>query len=252
MEKKSIQDYFFFGTAVRFLQDVKPGYKIFGPGWVLANIDICLNQLDELGLKVTKIAAWQLTQFRNKLAKVTDKSSVLSKEQAEQLDQICDTLRVTLESELQTIEAFIVTPKRFDTNKLLNDVGSLMSPGIFSALPEPIQYDLSEAGKCIAFARPTAAAFHLLRGTEAVLRQFYCTLIRTKRVPNLLWGGMVQDLRTRKRTKKHTTLYNNLDNIRHSYRNPTQHPEAIYDIHEAQDLLPLCFEVITRMTKIIP
>lgn len=251
MEKKSIQGYFFFGTAVRYLQDAKAEHKIFGTGFVLDNIDRCLKELDELGLKVTKIASWELEQFRNKLAKITDKSSVLSEAQANELNQICDSLRSTLEAELRTLEAFIVTPKRFDIDKLLDDVGSLMSPGVFSALPEITQYDLTEAGKCIAFERPTAAAFHLLRGTEAVLRHFYFTLIRTRRVSHLLWGDIVQDLRTRKKTKQHTTLYNNLDNIRHSYRNPTQHPDAIYDIHEVQDLAPLCLEAITRMTKII-
>ena len=253
MEKKSISGYFFFGTSVRFLQDVKAEYKyeIFGQGGILQNIDKCLNALDELGLKVTKIAAWELRKFRGELAKISDKSSLLSEEQCVKLKQICITLRSTLEAELQTLEAFVVTPKRFDIDKLLNNIGSLMSPGIFSALPDIVRYDLTEAGKCITFGRPTAAAFHLLRGTEAVLRHFYCTLIHRKRVSTLLWGDITKDLRTRKTTKKYTTLYNNLDNIRLSYRNPTQHPEATYDIDAVQDLLPLCFEVITRMTKIV-
>jgi len=253
MEKKSIWGYFLFGTAVRYLQDVKAEYKyeIFGDGYILHNIDTCLGQLDELGLKVTKNAAWELRQYRSELAEIKDKSSVLSKEQCDKLKQICSKLRSTLEAELQTLEAFIVTPKRFETDKLLNDMGSLMSPGVFSALPEITRYDLMEAGKCIAFERPTAAAFHLLRGTEAVLRHFYCTFILKKRVSDLLWGNIVQDLRKRQKTKKYTTLYNNLDNIRLSYRNPTQHPDAIYDIHGVQDLAPLCLEAITRMTKII-
>ena len=253
MEKKSISAYFLFGTSVRFLQDVGPGriHPIFGPAGILYNIDRCLNQLDELGLKVTKISADKLIAFRHELAEITDKDSSLSPPQCYKLKELCDQLRMTLEAELKTLEAFIVTPKRYDIDKLLDDVGSLMSPGLFSALPEITKYDLMEAGKCIAFERPTAAAFHLLRGTEAVLRHFYCTLIHRNRVSDLLWGNIVQDLRNRPKTKKHTTLYNNLDNIRFSYRNPTQHPDAIYDIHEVQDLAPLCFEAITRMAKII-
>lgn len=251
MEKKSIRGYFFFGTAVRYLQDVAAGISIFKPGYILDNINSCLEELDNLGLTVTKVASWELIQFRDELAKISDKNSILSEEQSQKLNEICHKLRHTLEAELQTHEAFIVTPKRFDTDKLLYDIGSLMSPGIFSSLPEITQYDLIEAGKCVAFEIPTAAAFHLLRATEAVLRHFYCTLILTKRVPNLLWGDIVQDLRSRQKTKRHTTLYNNLDNIRYSYRNPTQHPDAIYDIHEVQDLLPLCLEAISRMTRII-
>lgn len=251
MEKQSIDDYFFFGTSVRYLQDVSDGYPIFGTGYILENINRCLDQIDKLELIVTKNASLDLTKFRDKLRKISDKDAKLNKEQAKELNSICETLRPTLLAELQTHEAYIITPKRYDTDKLLNDISSLMSPNIYSSLPEITQYDLTEAGKCIAFERPTAAAFHLLRATEAVLRHFYCTLIRTKRVKNLLWGDMVQDLRTRRKTKKHTTLYNNLDNIRHSYRNPTQHPEATYDIHEVQDLLPLCFEAIGRMIKVL-
>ena len=40
-----------------------------------------------------------------------------------------------------------------------------------------------------------AAAFQLSRGTEAVLRLFYCSLIHNKRVSPLLWGDMVRDFR---------------------------------------------------------
>lgn len=251
MEKKSIRTYFFFGTSVRYLIDADVGYKIFGHGFILDNISYCLSYLEELGLTVTKIASRDLVDFKNKLSEIKNDDARLSDEQSSELKGICRGLRKTLESELQTHEAFIVTPKRFDTNRLLYDIGSLMSPNVFSLLPEITQYDLSEAGKCIAFERPTAAAFHFLRATEAVLRYFCCSLIRRRRVSHLLWGDMVQDLRHRNKTSRYTTLYNNLDNIRHSYRNPTQHPDAIYDIHEVQDLCPLCFEVINRMIKIL-
>lgn len=44
-------------------------------------------------------------------------------------------------------------------------------------------------------------------------------------------------------------LLDNLDNIRVSFRNPTQHPEKRYDIDEAQDLFNLCIEVVNRMAK---
>jgi hypothetical protein len=207
MEKKSIDGYFYFGTCVRYLQDSKSGRKLFGDGFVLANINECLNGLDELRLKITSIAAWDLRQFKSKLEEITDKSSVLSESQANELKKICNTLRNTLKAELTTLEAFIVTPKRFDIDKLLDDVGSLMSPGIFLALPPITQYDLTEAGKCIAFERPTAAAFHLLRGTEAVLRHFYCTLIHTKRVSPLTVGRYSSRL---KNTKKDQATYHSL------------------------------------------
>lgn len=252
MEKMSIVHYFYFGTCVRYLQDAKEGYHIHGDRNILSNIDGCLDWLASLNLKVTEtVSNFELRPFRDELKSIEDKNAVLSPEQARQLNDIVSKLRDTLEADLLLCEAFVVTSKRYDTNKLLDDIGALMSPNVFSHLTPITQYDLIEAGKCIAFERPTAAAFHFLRATEAELRHFYLTFITTKRIPILLWGDMTTDLRNRLRTKKHTTLYNNLDNIRTSYRNPTQHPDAIYDIHEVQDLCPLCFEVINRMDRII-
>jgi hypothetical protein len=59
----------------------------------------------------------------------------------------------------------------------------------------------------------------------------------------------VKDLRKRKRTKPFSVLNNHLDNIRDSFRNPTQHPEIRYDIHEVQDLWSVCVDVINRMVR---
>lgn len=112
------------------------------------------------------------------------------------------------------------------------------------------QYDFSEAGKCIAFERPTAAAFHLLRGTESELRELYCYFVKKNRIKPMLWGPMVQALLSHRRAKMNEALLKNLDNIRSSFRNPTQHPEKIYDIQEVQDLWGLCVEVVNKMSKI--
>jgi hypothetical protein len=252
MKKEPIDGYIYFGACVRYLQDCEPGIKINGRGYILYNIGSFFDYLDALGLQVTQRASEELANIRDEFSKKTDKNAELTQEEASRLGKIIENIRNTLEAELAGYHAFVVTPKILDTEKLLNDVSALMRPKVFGALPEVAQYDLSEAGKCIAFERPTAAAFHLLRGTESVLRHFYCTLIQHKRIPPpLMWADMVNDLRNRLKTKKHVTLYNNLDNIRLSYRNPTQHPEKIYDIHEAQDLWPLCIEVINRMALIL-
>ena len=114
------------------------------------------------------------------------------------------------------------------------------------------QYDLTEATKCIAFERPTAAAFHILRATENVLREFYKTNIRTSRVKDLMWGSMIKDMQEGHPTKKKNipnadVLLNQLDYIRKQFRNPTQHPDKVYDIEEAQELWNLCGDVISRM-----
>ncbi len=215
MKRQSISSYFYFGTCMRYLQDAPVGHKIKGKGFILGNIGNFLTSLNALSLEVTcRTSAYDdLVAFSKELEKVTDKDAELSADQSSKLIELITDIRKTLAAELLGYEAFIVTPKILDTKKLLDDVASLFAPNMFSTLPDITQYDFTEAGKCIAFERPTAAAYHLLRGTEAVLRFFYCTLVHQKRVSPLMWGNMVIDLRNRQKTKKHATLYNNLENI---------------------------------------
>lgn len=246
MLAKSIDDYFHFGTVVRFLQDVREGWRIHGISYTVGNIQRFFEILDELNLQVTFRASYELRDYLDDELMKTASDSKLTAAQAEKLTSLMSSIRKTLQAELGGFEAYIVTPKRLDVKRLLEDVSSLFAPDVYFSLPDNAIYDFEEAGKCIAFERPTAGAFHLLRGTEAVLRHYYLDRIKQKRVP-LMWGNIVQDLKKRSKTKSNTALNNNLDNIRVSFRNPTQHPDKIYDIQEVQDLWGLCVDVINRM-----
>ena len=251
MIPRSIYHYYFFGTCLRYLLDAPVGQVLAEShrGGIGSNIASFFRYLDELGLVVTQRASKELSEFAEALP--DDDGATLSQEQSAQLTEIMKYIRKTLDAEIRGFQAYIVTPKRIDVSKLLNDTPSLLAPGVYSKLPEIAQYDLAEAGKCIAFERPTAAAFHILRGTEAVLVAFYEAIVRQKRV-NRMWGPMVSDLKKRRKARPYEVLLNNLDNIRLSFRNPTQHPELTYDIHEVQDLLALCFDAINRMARALP
>lgn len=248
MLSKSILRYINLGTRFRFLQDAKKGWRAHGDTWILENIDAFFAYLEEFELPVTQRAADKLRAFRDELAK-SDSEHRLTDEEASELSDIITDVRKTLFAEAQGNVAFIVTDKRIDVNKLLSDVPALMAPGVFDSLPDMAQYDFIEAGKCIAFELPTAAAFHLLRGTEGVLRHFYCAVVRRNRAV-LLWGPMVESLR-RRRKPPTAPLLDNLDNIRRSFRNPTQHPDKIYDIQEVQDLFGLCIDAVNRLVSLL-
>jgi len=239
-----------FGTNVRFLQDAKEGFAIHGTGKILANLESLFRRLDELELCVTIRAATPVQEVQAEL-KATPADAKLTSAQATKLAKAVRDLRQTMEAELKGINAYSVSPKRLDTDKLLDDVPSLFAPACFDALTTVAQYDLTEAGKCIAFERPTAAAFHLMRATEETLRRYYCHFVRRDRLDPMLWHPMVQALQAHRRAKANDALHRNLDNIRISFRNPTQHPDKVYDIQETQDLFGLCVDVINRMQKII-
>lgn len=248
MESKRISRYIDFGTELRYLQDIEAGWNVHGEDMILENINRFFAHLLEFNLPVTQRAAYELRQLRDKLAQ-SDSGHKLTADEGSELSRIMDNLRNTLFAEARGNVAFIITDKRIDVNKLLADMPALMAPSVFDSLPDIAQYDFIEVGKCIAFELPTAAAFHLLRGTEAVLRYFYCSIVKRGRV-EILWGPMVEHLRTRK-TSLPRPLLDNLDNIRRSFRNPTQHPDKVYDIQEVQDLFGLCIDVVNRMAALL-
>ncbi len=248
MIRQNIWSYIAVGTCLRFLQDAKDGFyfrRKDEPQWILDNIKWALDCLDVFGLPVTKRASAELQQFYNKHIHCQF-DATLTSEQASELAQIATNLRMTFTAEAQGIFAYIVADKRIDTNKLLEDVPALFSPRTFQLMPDMAQYDFKEAGKSIAYELPTAAAFHILRGTESTLRFYYCSYIQRRRLTTLLWRPMVTHLRKCKKPIP-KILLDNLDNIAVNFRNPTAHPEYKYDIEEAQDLFNLCVDVNNRM-----
>lgn len=249
MIKKSIDDYYFFGTVMRYLQDAREGTSFKGINLVSHNIKSFLSNLEKLELKVTSRASWKLRDFLKETTGLNVEE--LDSKQATNLSNIMSDIRMTLDAEIAGIYAFITTPKRIDSQKLLENMELLFSPGVFDQFPDIAKYDFNESGKCIAFERPTAAAFHILRATEANLRHYYKQMIKRERVKSEMWGPIVEDLKKRNKTKVNSTLNNHLDNIRLSFRNPTQHPDKIYDINEVQDLLSVCIDVNNRMFKAI-
>lgn len=249
MEQKSIRAYFQFGTTTRYLQDVSEGYNLKSDGGVIKNIEYFFETLDDLKLQVTKRAAKKLSSLHDRLSQQEGPS--ISKTDAEKLKTIIRELRQTLHAEIEGFDAYIVTPKRIATEHLINDISGLFAKDVYAKLPQVAAYDIAEAGKCVAFERPTAAAFHILRAAEDVLRSFYEKVVKQKRITSRMWGPIVIDLRKRTAMKNEAALLNNLDNIRASFRNPTQHPEKIYSMDEVQDLIFLCVDVINRMAAFL-
>lgn len=248
MQSVPIYKFWQFGTTVRYLQDARSHNPVHGKGAILANIDGLLSRLDELNLRVTKRASTELEEIRSDLSEAAPDAK-LTNAQSQKLRDAITNLRRTLEAELKGIFAYTISPKRLDIEKLTDDAASLFSPGVYDSLTDIAQYDLTEAGRCLAFERPTAAAFHLMRATEEVLRGYYCHYVKRDRISPLLWFPMIQSLQSHRKAKANDALHRNLDNIRISFRNPTQHPDKVYDIHEAQDLFGLCVDVINRMRK---
>lgn len=254
MEARPLDGYVNLGTVFQGLCGASVGWLAYGnqdedAGSAYVYLKEFLEGLEELQLNVTArmSATSALRQLKEELKQKVNEEP-LSADEAQALSSNARKLWDALFAELKLKVAFIVSDLRMDAQKLLSDPASLMAPGVFAAMPETAQADFIQAGRCIAFELPTAAAFHLMRGTEAILRSYYTSVVKRGRVGSLNWGPMLNHLRQRRQPPP-TALLDNLDNIRKNYRNPTAHPEKIYDIDEAQDLWALSVDVTNRMLK---
>lgn len=250
--EQSVWQYIEFGTALRFLQDARENWSIKGKSNVYENLSYFLSRLDELGLVVTLNVA-SAEGLYGLLAELgaSGEGGELTADQATRLQDAVTSVRKTLTAETLEKKAFVTAPKRWDVDRLLTDPGSLFGAGVFESLSRHAEYDFREAAKCIAFERPTAAAFHIMRGTEAVLRALYGHIARDQPLPSeQLWGPMISRLGGLDKPPP-SSLLDNLDAIRKNFRNPTQHPDAIYDIDSAQDLLGLVVPAINQMIRLM-
>jgi hypothetical protein len=249
---QSIRGYIVIGYNLRYLLDVSTSHHVYGEKHVLDTTRTFIRACTDSGLHVTSRAAQDLydsfiTKWDSGKPDDELRMATLSVEEVVAIKEASYQVQTVMFSEAQGVFAHVTSDKRFAVDRLLNDVASLMSPGIYDALPDVARYDFGEAGRCIAFEAPTAAAFHLMRGTEDVLKYFYCSIVKRDRV-DLMWGPIVANLRKR-RNPPPAILLNNLDNLRTGFRNPTQHPEKIYDIEEVQDLFALSADAVNRMIK---
>ena len=274
MEKRATAGYIYIGTAVRYLMGAMAGWPIFSEGAVANNIrqlDVLLQRYEfhvthrllepllemlegwekEVGLDLPEIQGADLSEMKERDQSAPGGEATsgreLTLEEAERLWKRAQILRETLLAEASGKINYAASDKRYTIQKLTEDFSTLMATGVFSELPEIAQVDMREAGKCIAYELPTSAAFHLMRGTEAVLRHYYCCKVKRNRIKQpLMWGPMVTHL---KEKRVPAGLLDALDSIRRNYRNPTQHPDKVYDLDEAQDLLSLSLDVTNRMIR---
>ena len=60
-----------------------------------------------------------------------------------------------------------------------------------------------------------------------------------------MWGNMLDGLMARR--GHDDKLLERLKYIKDTFRNPTSHPETVYTLTEAQDLVGICIDVVNRM-----
>jgi hypothetical protein len=129
------------------------------------------------------------------LASDNDRPALLAARKAAITD-IARKLNGTLASELNVAQAYHVTRKgAFNLALLVKDATAIFSDEVQAGMDSDEQYDIIQAGRCLAFEVPTAAAFHIFRATESVMRRYYIAVIGT--VPaKTNWGAYPRPWKT--------------------------------------------------------
>jgi hypothetical protein len=247
MRKTEIFRYYAFGYNYYILRNSSSGMLVHGNDSLENSIKEFLEYLTELELRVTQNAAESLEEIQQKIKNLPADAKV-DAALAKEIEAACDKLDTTLDSELQLRNAYIVTPKRFEIQILLENPINLLNDDAKTVLPHICKFDFASACNCIAFGLATSAAFHLMRCVEGMLRHYYCSIVKHGQVDPLLWHPIIEHLRKR-RNAPPKPLLDHLDNIRGNFRNPTQHPEARYDLDEVQDLLAVVIDSLNKMVK---
>ena len=134
------------------------------------------------------------------------------------------------------------------TERLLGGASKGFDPTVAAILPTFAISEIDESGRCLAFERPTASAFHILRAVELSIKNYL------KAVPNFCmpplnrqnWGEFIKLLKDNGASKQ---VVDTLENIKSNYRNPLMHPEDVLDLREAVSLFSLCQGVIEFLVE---
>lgn len=250
MEKHSIQEYLHIGAMNWYLVQLPPGTRVGGDKGAVAGISDLEECIKKADLKVSFRAGYELWTILEKL-KSLNPADQLPSELTDTIQQAAKNLEHTLVAEASERVVFVVTEKRIDIERLIHRPQTLLSANVWRSMPRVSAYDFVAACKAIAYELPTAGAFHLLRCLEGIIRHYYmCSVKRDRLLPNdRMWGPMIKQLRERKRGKPPDALLDVLDRIRVNFRNPTSHPDKLYDSDEVQDLFGLCVDALNRIVK---
>ena len=244
MQVQNAYGYVHIGLNLRMLRGATKSYKAqnYKKEWTTLKANL-------QKLKFPVSSAWltgtSATAFEKELMAFDDESQL--EDLAPKVTKVAVDLETVVFAEALTKSVYVLADRRFQTSYLLSQPEKLLKDGAYGKLEPIAQADIASACRCILFGEATAAAFHILRATEAVLKSYYMLHRKTKRLDKPMWGPMTDQLRAKKRDKPPANLLESLDLVRKAYRNPTQHPEAVYEIDNAQDLMGVCLDLIGKM-----
>lgn len=157
-----------------------------------------------------------------------------------------------LDAEFKTMSIFLIEPVRgYDTRSLIYNGRVLFPLELESRVPKAL-LDADAAARCIAFDLPTSAGYHLMRATEAVLREYWDIVTDGAEPPNNRnMGDYLRQMDEKEVGDPKVKAA--LKDIKDLYRNPLLHPEDnLESVEDAIALLGSVQAAIAKMLVVLP
>lgn len=197
--------------------------------------------------------AWKATVSKEK-----------TKDSEDNLDAACKlvierakTFETVLSQELPMLSAYYVTQTGiYKTSDLIERAAKDIPEPILDKLNSSIIYEVTQAGRCLAFDVPTACGFHMLRATEAVLHEYYIAVCKPKNQKKLdSWAAYIvslhkrtEDAKCKAELKEHIArVLALLKQVKNQDRNQIMHPELVLDTNQAHILFKITTTAIMVM-----
>lgn len=212
-----------------------------------------LNYLSEeatypLDLKASWPLIVQLLRRINYVLNETDTAQQAAKLESERWNIWLEASRLEtlLNGELAVQPVYHIWPIRaYNTEVLVANGEKVFSEAARAEFNEEEIYNLKEAGKCLAFQIPTAAAFHMFRCVELLIRRYYEVVVGKLPKPKMRnWGVYIKALRDCGADEKVIAI---LEQIKDLHRNPVIHPEERLENEEALSLIGIMDSAVTAI-----
>lgn len=169
---KNCYSYILIGLSIRILRNIEDtDTKEF----VIKAIDDLYTALDSGNFEVT-LAAMKSVNYANMredIEALEDDDPSVGAALAKKINAQFTKIETVVFPEASIKKIYILPNRRFNTDYLLDHPEKLLAAEIFNKLDDIAQHDIKSACRCLLFGEATAAAFHILRATEAVLKSYY-------------------------------------------------------------------------------
>jgi hypothetical protein len=259
MKQTDLQVFYQLGAALQGIKKISVGMGgydavmtlVFPEQWLEAFLSETRSEGDVIPLHDSRKAAEHLLKISKRITTPfyanPSAERIITRDEVGLLRSHLELFESEFARECKNLDLFAVTQKGlFSSRRLIEEAEKQFPENLLKVMPKQTVEDLKQAGRCLAFEVPTACAFHICRGTEALMLKYYEALTGSKwTLKKRDWGIYNDHL---KKNGAPASITNRLDEIRQD-RNAYTHPNMNVSLEDAPIIFNLCISVIHFMAK---